>query len=396
MTAARAILTTTLVLVLAGCGTPSSSARVPAGATAAPAATTAQPHTPAAATPAPTAPPPPPPLVVVSDQTGLRLLDIDGRTLGSAAPFGGQLWQVETGPGGAFWVSRGRLHRLGADGQIADLGAASVPYGFAVSPRGDAIAYGTSDPAANGTRLDNRLFVVPNGGPAQLLATRIADVSGPPPADAPRLWQYRTLGWTDAGILIAREPEGGCGCGPFGMESVDWFTALVDPATGDTTPVNDSTTCPLSAVGPGGLAACFHTPQSRESAAADSLRILRHGAVVAGFDLSRTTVGGSAVFSPDGGRIAYATVPEKTDCGVWESNTTMRVLDIASGNARGIPIPGLQPIAWLPDGRILAVQAVGRDQAQTTRVVTVDPASGTATTIHSSAGPAIVRVAPEV
>jgi hypothetical protein len=391
MTSVRAILTLALALLLAACGSPASTAGIPV-VTPAPAATAAP--TAAPASPAPTAAPAPPPMVVVVERAGsgqtISLVDLGGHTLASASADSGQLWSVESGPGGAYWVSAGRLHRLGADGRVTDLGAAAAPNGFSVSPSGDAIAYGTSTQIGTGAQVENRLYVA-QGGRVRLLASRISDASKPAPPDALQGWQYRTMGWTDQGILIAREPQGGCGCGPFGMESVDWHTALVDPSTGATTAVNDSATCPLSGVGPGGDAACFHTPQSGESRAADSLRILHGGTVSASFDLSRTTVGGAAVFSPDGGRIAYATVAEGTDCGTWQQQTTMRVLDIAGGTARAVSTPGLQPVAWLPDGRILASQTVG--QAGSTRAVLVDPASGATTTIRSAAGWAIVRAA---
>jgi hypothetical protein len=398
MTAAWAILALPLALLLASCGSPASTTRVPAvtpAATASPAAPAAATPAPQPATPAPTLAPAPPPLIVVAEGSGsgqkVSLVDLSGRTLASATTTADKVWEIEAGPGGAYWESAGRLHRLGADGRLIDLGPAPAAgdRGFSVSPTGDAIAYGTSTPIGSGQQWDNRLYVA-QGGQARLLASRISDGSKPAPPDALQGWQYRTMGWTDQGILIAREPQGGCGCGPFGMESVDWHTAVVDPNSGATTPINDSATCPLSGVGPGGEAACFHTPVSGESRAADSLRILRGGAVTASFDLSRTTVGGAAVFSPDGGRIAYATVAEGTDCGTWQQQTTMRILDIAGGTAKGLSTPGLQPVAWLPDGRILATRTVG--PAGDTQLVLVDPASGATTTLRTVAGWAIVRV----
>jgi hypothetical protein len=398
MTAARAILTMPLALLLAACGSPARPAGAPvtpaasvsAAATAAPAAA------PVVATPAPTAVPAPPPLIVLAEaagqQTRVTLVDVSGHPVATAIAPVSQAWLVEAGPGGAYWVAGGRLHRLGAGGGVADLGA--VPPndggGFSVSPSGDAIVFHTSAPVGTGQTLDNRLYVA-QGGTARLLASRIADGTRPALPDALQLWQYRTLSWTDQGVLIAREPQGGCGCGPFGMESVDWHTALVDPATGSTTPVNDSETCPLSGTGPGGLAACFHTVQHGESMTADQLRILHSGAVTARFDLSGANVGGAAVFSPDGSRIAYATVPQGADCASWQGQTTMRVLDIAGGAARALPTAGLQPLAWLRDGRIVAVQSAGR--AGTTRVVLVDPGSGAVTPIHSSTAQPVVRMA---
>ncbi len=393
MTAPRALLTIPLALLLAGCGSPVRPAGPPIGTAA-----TARPAATAAATPAATAvPPPPPPLIVLAEpagkQTRVTLVDVSGREVAAASVPADQAWLVEAGPGGAYWIDGGHLHRLGAGG-VADLGA--VPSydggGFSVSPGGTAIVFHTATQLGTAPRFDNRLYVA-EGGSSRLLASRIADGDRPVPGDAPgSLWQYRTLGWTDTGIVIAREPQGGCGCGPFGMESVDWHTALVDPVTGATTAVSDSDTCPLSGTDPGGLAACFHTAIHGESATADQLRILHAGTVTARFDLSGANVGGAAVFSTGGSRLAYATVPQGADCATWRQQARMRVLDLAGGGARVIPTAGLQPLAWLPDGRIVAVQTLGATVV-TTRVVLVDPGSGAITSIHSAGESTVVRVA---
>lgn len=405
MTAARALLTLSLAALLAGCGNPVATAVVPVPAAHVASVTTPRPATPAPApaataapTPVPTPPPPVPaavpappggpPEIVVSQTDGpatvVSVLGPTGRTLATASAAVGSPWEIRGGPGGAYWEAGGRLHRLSAGGVLTDLGAMPAGASFAVSPDGAAVAYATSADSPSAHDMVNRLYVL-RGGVSRLIASRPASTDGPV-ADAPAFWVYRLAGWTPAGILIAREPSNVCGCGAFGMEYMDAHTALVDPATGIAAALPTSQTCPLSGMGPGEVA-CFHITTGAEGGAIDALHIARAGAPLDVLALSGTSVAGDAVFSTDGRRLAYATAPAKLDCGAWESQTTLRVLDLATGTAHPVGGLGLEPRAWLADGRILATQAVGTTGI---RVVLVDPARGTVTTLRSLASTAVI------
>lgn len=396
-----------VTLLIAGCGSPAApvarATQTPTGS--APAATSPS----ASASAAPTAPPTPtstpkpapPALVALSEtasasRTTIRLVGLDGTTVASTTvPVSSISGWPKAGPDGAYWLdSAGTLLRLGRDGAVTSV--ATIPVGsfFAAGPGGE-IAYETSSvqSPARGTPAspDNRLYVL-TSGTANLLAERSskgtsdggANVPGIPPYD----WYYDPMSWTDEGLLIARLPQGGCGCGSFGMESVQTYTGVVDTISGVAGSVTDDSSCPLSGIAATGTEACFHTPQVRtnknEGLGADSIRILQNGKVTQTFSLSTQTAGGDAVFSPDAGELAYATSPAGLDCGAWEGQTTLRVLNLVTGSARPLGPLGLQPIAWVPDGRILATTSTGSQATVETGAVIVDPATGTVRPVPST------------
>jgi hypothetical protein len=327
----------------------------------------------------------------------IRLLGLEGSVVASASvPSSGtgaiDGW-VKVGPDGAYWLSGGVLHRLGRDGAVTDV--ATIPAGsfFAVGPEAQ-IAYSDMiDQGAGGSTWTNQLSVIVDGT-TRVLADRpgtgsasaaAAAASGIPQGS----WAYDPVSWTDAGIVIARIPQGGCGCGSFGMDSVQGYTAVVDPSTGVAGSVMADPSCPLSGIAADGLTACFHTPEVRtsknEGLGADALNLLSDGAVAQTFSLSTQNSGGDAVFTPDATQLAYATAPAGLDCGAWQGKTQMRVLDAVTGSAGPVGPLGLQPVAWLPDGRIVAstttVSSNGDDLTGTT---IVDPATGRVTPLGST------------
>ncbi|TMC99325.1 MAG: hypothetical protein E6J03_13020 [Chloroflexi bacterium] len=298
----------------------------------------------------------------------IRLVGLDGTVVAStpvSAPISG--W-VKSGPDGAYWLDTGgALHRLGRDGGVTTV--ARMPTGayFAVGASGR-IAYVTSPfmaPQTTPPTTDNRLYLVSSGA-VQLLP----------------------VGWTGGGLLITRLPQGRCGCGPFGMETVQGYTAIVDPATGLAGSVTDDPNCPVSGVAADGTSACFHTPviptSKNEGRGADALRILRGGKVVQSFDLSTQNAGGDATFNADSTRLAYATVTAGSDCGTWQTLTRLRVLDLVSGTAKAVGPAGLQPVGWLADGRLVATSVTGDPAAPQTGVVIVDPATGAVQPVPST------------
>ncbi|HEX6492890.1 MAG TPA: hypothetical protein VF112_05230, partial [Candidatus Dormibacteraeota bacterium] len=403
----RPLAAVALTLLLAGCGSPAAPAaratQTPTGS--APAATS--PSASASAAPTPTPKPAPPALIAVTSQastktgatTTIRLVGLDGTTVASTSvPSASISGWPKAGPDGAYWLdSAGTLLRLGRDGAVTSV--ATIPAGsfFAVGP-GGRIAYETSSvqSPAGGTPAspDNRLYVLASGA-ANLVAERSSKGTADGGANAPGIppydWYYDPMTWTDEGLLIARLPQGGCGCGSFGMESVQTYTGVVDTASGVAGSVTGDQSCPVSGIAADGTEACFHTPEVRtnkdEGLGADAIRILQNGRMTQTFSLSTQTAGGDAVFSPDAGELAYATSPAGLDCGAWEGQTTLRVLNLVTGSARPLGPLGLQPIAWVPDGRILASRSTGdgtRPNGLQTGALIVDPVSGTVQAVPST------------
>lgn len=321
----------------------------------------------------------------------------DGFVLATAhVPIDAQ-WSVSSGRGGAFWVAAGRLQRLGVDGRVTDLGPlmAGQQGRVAVAPDGASWVYATMVTAKDG-RIDNRLWRASAGAGSTLIAERVSDPAAPT-ANAPSSWQYAVKSWTESGVLVVREPTGGCGCGAFDMEMMSGNSALVDPLTGVAHTLGVDSSCPLSNSGPGGLAVCFHAAAvaaADGTTGDDELRLLR-GTTVQAYRLSGTTIGGDARIDASGATLAYATAPGGSDCGDWQMNTTLRVLDLATGDARAVGPRGLQPSAWLVDGRLAATQArAGATPADaTTSVVTVDTHSGVVTTVLAGGSLRVVGIA---
>jgi hypothetical protein len=313
----------------------------------------------------------------------VTLITTSGSIVASTAVPADARWTVGAGSGAAYWVTGGKLQKLDAHGVVITV--ATVPSTAAgrvvVSPDGSEVAYATMTTDSKGVAT-NRLYRVGSGGTSVLIAQRIADPAHPS-ADAPPAWQYYPMSWTARGILIERQPLGGCGCGtPFDMQMSAGYSAFIDPATGTATPVTGSNSCPLSGVGSDGTAACFEQSSTGGSASVDFLNNMH---TTARFALSGRNLGGEATFN--GSTVAYATVPKNAGgCGGpdWRPVTTLHIMDVHSGNARVVGPIGFAPQSWLRDGTIvgtLNVAAHSNTGGTTSTVVVLDPASGHVATI---------------
>jgi hypothetical protein len=343
---------------------------------------------PATAVPTVAPAPPPPPQVIVTaaeaDTSGtsflVTLVSTTGTVLASAAAPADARWTVGAGPGGAYWVTGGTLENLDARGELTTIATVpSTEAGRVVnSPDGSEWAYATMSQSSSGV-VTNRLYRVGRHEAPVLIAERTADPAHPS-ADAPGLWQYYPMSWTAKGILIERQPLGGCGCGtPFDMEMSAGYTAFIDPATGTATPVTESNTCPLSGTSGAGTAACFEGSSTGGSASLDLLDNLH---VTARYPMSGRNLGGEAIFN--GSTLAYATVPKTAGgCGGsdWHPQTTLRVMDIRTGDARAVGPTGFGPVAWLNDGTIVGTLSIAAPAGTTSTVVVIDPVTGHVTTI---------------
>ena len=334
--------------------------------------------------PAATATPAPPPgddVLVVGDteQTANRvavsLVGADGKVLGRATLPAGNEWSVSAGPHGAYWVDGSTLEHLDTRGHISDLGDVEPNQNghVAVSPDGRSWVYATSSMTPNGVRT-NRLWRAGIGVASQMIAERVDDPMHPTPG-MPAEWIYALKSWTTAGVLIVREPAGGCGCGPFDMETVSGSSLLVDPYTGAGTPLGTDGSCPLSGGSIDATVVCFHT-KPNSGLAADEMRVIRPDRTAQRFTLSGTTAGGDARFDPTGELLAYATVASTAECGSWNTQTTLRVLDLGSGEAHAVGPEGFQPGAWLAGGRIGGL--LGGDGGG---IASIDPRTGVVHTL---------------
>jgi hypothetical protein len=366
--------------------TPAGGAKAALTLANAPAAPTAT-SPPAASAPPVAITPPPPSLIVVADETAsgptleVALLTSSGVVLASSQVPRDARWTIGVGPRAAYWVTGHRLQRLDQHGVVTTL--ATVPQSesgrVVLSPDGSQWAYATTSTSATNIII-NRIYRGAIGRPAQLVAERTADPSHPD-ADTPIAWQYYLESWTAQGILVERQPVGGCGCGiPFDMQMTAVSAAFINPTTGIATPLGASATCPLSGIASDATVACFHeTP----TGASDSLRFV-NGTHTSQYALSGKNSGGAATFN--GSTLAYATVPSTAGgCGGpdWRPQTTLHVMDIRTGNAISIGRTGLAPVAWLADGRILATLSVAHAASTTTTVVAVDPATGSVRTVFN-------------
>ena len=350
---------------------PAATATPPPAATTSPAATSL----PAATPPVVTTAPPPPSVIAVANENSpsgpleVALVTSDGRVLASTNVPPDARWTIGVGPRAAYWVTGGKLRSIDEHGVVTTL--ATVPLTESgrvlLSPDGSQWAYATTSTVKNITT--NRIYRGAIRQPARLVVDTTAEA-----------WQYYLLSWTAQGILIERQPLGGCGCAPFDMQMTAASTAFINPVTGMATPLGSTGTCPLSGIGSDATLACFHQTLT---GASDSLRFV-NGSHTTQYALSGRTVGGAATFN--GSTVAYATVPTTAaGCGGadWRSQTTLRVMDIRTGDAIIVGRTGLSPVAWLADGSILATLSVAHGAGSTNTVVAVDPATGSVRTVFN-------------
>ena len=374
-------------VVLAGCGTragvsatPTSTHPSAVGAShhilnsqSPPVTTPAPANTPGpAATPAPQPPVESAVLVVESPESdgayAVSLVNATGHALATAHVANQDEWTVTAARGGAYWMDGGRVKLLASSGAVSDVGSVPRSAGeLLVSPDGSAYAYDTNTAVSTTSAVtDNRIVVQVIGGASRVIADRLSDPSHPV-RDAPQQWMYGLMSWTAQGILFRREVTGTCGCQAFDMDMIAGFTGIIDPGTEIVTDLTADSSCPLTALGSGLAAGCFHI---NSSGGADSLRVLAAGTATSQFTLSGQNAAGYGVFSADGATLAYETVPTaNSGCGSASYPTTLHLLTIASGAVHATPISGLHAKVWPAGGLIYGDLDTGSGAA----VVTVDP-----------------------
>ena len=356
-------------------------------------------------TPTPTtAPPQPPTPVAIATASGIganfrvTLTDLSGHSLGSlAVPTTLGTPSFAAGPGGVFVEVKGRMVELTTSGRTVDLGSAGnldssvAETGFAVSPDGRRWAWGSSEvPGSASETITNRLWVAGIAESPHVIAERAYSRLATSAADTPgSQWQYRVLSWVPQGIVINREMEGICGCGVWFDEPYMRNTAIVDPITGLATTISNDPSMHLSSVAADGTAVLFHAVKG--APAVDAIRLMRGGTVTGGVQLSGQSDAGAALFDPKGDALVYATISTAvvSTANPGDANLTsvLRVVDLATGEGHPLGVPGLRPLAWMPDGSVLGIHVakLGTSPVPAYSVVEVSSA-GASQTIASASG----------
>jgi hypothetical protein len=255
----------------------------------------------------------------------------------------------EVGAGGAYWTENGAEYELTPSGAVHKLGL--VPNGASgvvIGPDGTSYAYATSEPLKSNPDnplFVNKIIVIRAGSPAKV----IGDVVGSGNdvySEYSGGWSYSLVSWTDAGIGFVRQPEGMCGCGSFDFQMQSGYSAIIDPASGGETTLTASTSCPLSDLGPALESVCFDT--NANTGATDEIRIATAGRVTHTYALSGKNAAGDAMFSADGSRLAYVTIPaaQADECGGSDFTVTLRMMDIATGDTVDHAMGNFAPSGW--------------------------------------------------
>ena len=306
----------------------------------------------------------------------LEILSHTGRVLAKTEINPTMAWMTAAGAGGAYWTQNNAEYELSPSGTVRKLGAVpSDATSVLIDADGQSYAYATSDQPQSGV-ITNRIVVVRPGMPAATIADRIYDPNHPT-ADLPNGWQYYLTTWTPSGIVFARVPTGGCGCGSFDMQMQSGDSWIINPTTRATLALPEDWSCPLSTVGPAMESACF-TGDSGTT----GLRVSTGGAATYHFAMSGANLAGDAVFSPAGTQLAYVTIPNaQTDCGApWTA--TLRVLTLASGAAASRTLGEFSPAAWASNGFIYGSIVTGT----TSSVVAVNSTTLTVTHLTPASG----------
>jgi hypothetical protein len=289
-----------------------------------------------------------------------------------------------SGAGGAYWTVNGAVYELTPAGAVKKLGVVpSNVNNVLIGPDGNSYAYATSEPLNNSPSNQlgvNKIVVVDAGSPAKVIADRISNPNDVY-SEGSGGWSYSLVSWTAAGIGFVRVPEGMCGCGGFELQMQSGYSAIIDPVSLGETTVTASTSCPLSDLGPALESVCFEG--NTNTGATDEIRIAHAGTVTHTYTLSGKNVAGDAMFSGDGGQLAYLTIPVAEDqCGATITGT-LRVMDLATGTTISRAMGDFVPSAWA--GGLIYGSVTSTDYT-TSWLVAVNPTTLAVTKLTPSGG----------
>jgi hypothetical protein len=305
------------------------------------------------ATASPTATGPHLPLLAVLDHpfgaapNTLRLLRPDGGGTVGGIALDPDAEAVATSGGLVLVAGGGKLRVYAADGSLVS--TVSLPGGQ------DALVRGlVGDPAAthwlwavvtqNGDTATSTIYRAgPATAPAAMLSSTASGRAQQP------------LAWTAAGPVVSDEP---LGIGGYVLFRRTFGSAgLLDPASGAVRPLTDEA-CAFSDMAADGSVACvLNGREAPNGGGAVTLRVTRPGHPALSVALpAAVRQAGAALFSPDGRWVSLASSPA---LGEGSEQVTMELVDLAGGARHAFGASGLMPVAWLADGRLVAVRLPG-------------------------------------
>lgn len=331
---------------LSACAAPHGG---PVGATARPtaAARTAAPAT-------PTAPSPHLPLLAVLDHpfgaspNTLRLVRADGGGEVAAIPLDPDAEAVATSGALVLVAGSGLLHVYAADGSPATSltlpgdTAQSLVRGLSGDPTGTRWLWATVTQSGD-TAISSVSTAGPGTAPAQVASS------------SSRGTALQPLAWTAGGPVLSDEPLGIGGYVLF--RRTFGPTSLLDLQTHATRPLTD-TACAFSDLAADGSLACvLNGREAPNDGRPVTLRVTRPGHAALDLALPASVAqAGAALFSPDASTLTLATSPA---LGEGAEQMSMELVDTVSGARHAVGPAGLMPVAWLADGRIVAVRLPG-------------------------------------
>jgi hypothetical protein len=301
---------------------------------------------------APTAAVPGAPLLAVLDHpfgaapNTLRLLRAGGGGEVAHLALDPDAEAVTTSGGQVLVAGAGQLHVYAADGSAVT--TVTLPSGPDVLVRGlagDALGarWLWSSVAQNGDTATSRLYVAgPGAAPVQILQSSANGTAMQP------------LAWTAGGPVVSDEP---LGIGGYVLFRRTFGSAgLLDLATRTVRPLTD-TACAFSDMAADGSVACvLNGREAPNNGGAVTLRVTRPGRTLTVALPPSVAQAGAALFSPDASSLTLATSPA---LGEGNEQITMELVDATTGARRAFGPAGLMPVAWLQDGRLVAVRLPG-------------------------------------
>ena len=306
--------------------------------------------------PTPTASPTPAthlPLIGVLDHpfgaapNTLRLFRVDGGGEVAHVSIDPDAEAVTTSGSQVLVAGSGQLRALAPDGSVVALvsfpgSGAELVRGLAGDPSGTSWLWAMV--GQSGTVATSKVYLgSPTSTPTVVLTSTAQGKAMQP------------LAWTAGGPVVSDEP---LGIGGYVLFRRTFGSAgLLDMASRTVKPLTD-TSCAFSDMAADGSVACvLNGREAPNNGGVVTLRVMRPGRPALNVPLAPSVAqAGAALFSPDGTTLSLATSPA---LGEGQEQVTMELVDVATGAHHAFGPAGLMPVAWLPDGRLLAVRLPG-------------------------------------
>jgi hypothetical protein len=244
-------------------------------------------------------------------------------------------------------ASAGHVQAIGPDGSAAAVvplpgSPTELVRGLVGDPTGSRWLW--SSVAQSGTRATSQVYSAGRGQTPALVMSNTA---------AGRALQ--PLAWTAGGPVLSDEP---LGIGGYVLFRRTFGSAgLLDLAGRTMRPLTDGS-CAFSDLAADGSTACvLGGHEAPNNGGPVTLRITRTGHPALDVKLPPSVAqAGAALFSPDGTLLSLATSPA---LGEGQEQIAMELVEVATGMHHAFGPAGLMPVAWLADGRLVAVRMPG-------------------------------------